>query len=341
MKKPIAMRLWAAVAVTLLPVLPALAAHEKQPAQLAQELEFVEFTMESGTPDKETEQAGYLVLDVATGEVLSVSVRDYLIGAVAAEMPASFAPEALKAQAVAAHTYAQRLVLLAQGTADASLKGAHFSNDSSRFQAFYTDAQMQEVFGEQYAEVHKKIAAAVDAVSAELLLYDAQPIVAAFHAMSSGKTESAAHVWGEHLPYLVAVDSSTDCDAPLFEQTAAFSAQEVQTMLSQEREDLWLGNAPENWLVIAETSDSGTVLRLNAGNAFFTGQEIRRIFSLRSAAFTVDYADGKFTFTTKGYGHNVGMSQYGANAMANAGSTYRDILAHYYPQAVLGMESQP
>ncbi len=340
MKKRLLTHLTSAVLLTVLPIIPAMAARgtEHEPVQNAQLPEFVEFTMETDAPAAPAQNAEqpYLVLDTASGEVMEVSVRDYVIGAVCAEMPASFEPEALKAQAVAAHTYAYRLALLAQAGTDESLKGAYFSNDSSRYQAFCTDAQIREAFGENYEAYYKKIADAVDAVLGEILLYEEKPIIAAFHAMSGGRTESAAHVWGTDVPYLVPVDSQSDMDAPLYEQTTVFSAQEVRTKLEGARDGLMLSGEPENWLSVAEVSESGTVLRLNAGNSIFTGQEVCSLFGLRSAAFSVEYTEEGFAFTTKGYGHHVGMSQYGANAMAQAGKTYREILLYYYPGAAIG-----
>lgn len=336
MKRRILTHLVLSLLLTALPMIPALAARgtEGTDAIEAKMPEFVEFTMESEPPEPE-EQPPFLVLDAAGGEVMEVPVRDYVIGAVCAEMPASFEPEALKAQAVAAHTYAHRLMLLAEGNTDESLKGAHFSNDSSRYQAYYTDAQIREAFGMHYDAYYGKIASAVDAVLGEILTYEEEPIIAAFHAMSGGMTESAEHVWGREVDYLVPVDSSSDTQAPLFEQTAVFSAQEVQEKLESARDGLFLSGEPEDWLQIAEVSDSGTVLRLDAGSSIFTGSEIRSIFSLRSAVFSVAYEDGAFTFTTKGYGHNVGMSQYGANAMALDGKDYREILQYYYPDTEL------
>ena len=125
------------------------------------------------------------------------------------------------------------------------------------------------------------------------------------------------------------------CIRDRFEQTAVFTAQKLQEILETARPDILFSGEPETWLSVPECTESGTVLQLRAGSSIFTGQEIRALFSLRSAAFTVAYADGNFTFTTHGYGHNVGMSQYGANAMAQEGKTHREILSYYYPGAAL------
>lgn len=327
--------------LTLLPALPSLAVQKapQESADMQEETpkmpEFVEFTMPPTQPTDVQEMppvttACYPVLDSQTGEVMQIPVRDYVIGAVCAEMPASFESEALKAQAVAAHTYAHRIALHAESHPDKSLKGAYFSDDPNKYQAFYTNEEIRERYGSDYDLYYTKVANAVDAVLSEILTYDGAPIVAAFHAMSSGRTESAEHVWGTPTAYLMPVDSTGDRDAPRYEQEAVFAQEEVQKRLKNARKELTLPSDAQNWFSDVKTSESGTVLRLSVGDATFTGQELRSLFSLRSASFTVEYADGTFTFTTRGYGHNVGMSQYGANAMAKEGKSYREILAYYY-----------
>lgn len=335
--------------MTVLPVIPAMLAQGSSAEQdTAPPLpQLVEFTLEETTEPEtclSTEApaavenlaapSAFLVLDISTGEVLEVPVRDYVIGAVCAEMPATFAPEALKAQAVAAYTYARRQALVSHAQDDPSLCGADFSNDPAKYQAFYPRAQIEELFGESFAVYYDKIAQAVDTVLYEILLYDEEPIIAAFHAMSGGMTESAAHVWGAEVPYLQPVDSSSDKDAPRYEETVTLSAEEVRALLGE----VQLGEDPAAWFGTPVRSDSGTVLQITVGSRIFTGQELRQLFSLRSADITVDYADEQFTFTTHGYGHAVGMSQYGANAMALAGADYCEILQHYYPGTTLAKE---
>lgn len=325
-----------AVVLTLLPLLPAMlirpAAETEAPV-----LETQAVLSTEATETVETPGAVYRVLDVSTGIVEEIPLREYLIGAVGAEMPVSFEPEALKAQVVAAHTYAERQRMLAESRPE--LKGADFSNDPAVYQACLTDAEQQERWGTHYALYRDRLAAAVDAVQDELLYYDDTPIIAAFHAMSGGRTESAENVWGSEIAYLCSVASDADREAPSFETTAAFSADEVQTRLLAAHPGLTLPADPAKWLGEAVVSEAGTVLQLQIGDGIFTGQELRNVFELRSAVFTAAYADGQFTFTVHGYGHDVGMSQYGANAMAQQGSSYREILAYYYPGAELVQQS--
>lgn len=338
--------------LTLLPVIPAMLftpetsaqqnARNPENPEISENSELSENPVNSENPEN-PENSGnsdlsgqvYHVLDVASNEILDVPVREYLIGAVGAEMPASFETEALKAQAVAAHTYAERQVLLAGNRSD--LQGADFSNDPAQYQAFHTEQQLRDLYGENFTFYYQKISDAVDAVLTEILCYDDEPIIAAFHAISTGMTESAQNVWGSEISYLQSVDSSPDCEAPSYEQDCTYSAEKIQEMLSAAHSGLLLGTDTANWFGEPVCSDAGTILQIPVGTSIFTGQELRSVLSLRSACFTISY-DKKsktFTFRTKGYGHSVGMSQYGANAMALQGSDYRDILAHYYPDTVL------
>ena len=280
-----------------------------------------------------TETRIYHVLDSETGEILEVPVRDYLIGAVGAEMPVSFEPEALKAQAVAAHTYAERQSALSAQRPE--LNGADFSDDPNQYQAFYTREELQTLYDTHFLEDYQKISDAVDAVLNEILVYQDEPIIAAFHAMSGGRTESAQNVWGSEIAYLQSVDSHFDENAPQFEQSVSFTPEEVRNLLESARTGLLLGTDTEHWFGEPVCSEAGTVQQIPVGTSIFTGQELRSLFSLRSAVFTVQYQDRNFIFTTKGCGHDVGMSQYGANAMALNGATYREILTYYYPGTAL------
>lgn len=277
----------------------------------------------------------YRVLRTESGEIEEIPVRDYLIGAVAAEMPASYAPEALKAQAVVSHTYAERIRLQNQRCPDASLRGADFSDDSAHYQAFYSAEQMRLAGGAHFAENYDKIADAVDAVCNLLLYADGEPIVAAFHAVSAGKTEASENVWGGALPYLVPVGSEWDSSAPHFEEETVLAAGTVRKALTGKYPQIVLPEEPAEWFQITDVSASGTVRTVRCGSEVLTGQALRELLSLRSACFAVTARGDRLVFTTKGFGHNVGMSQYGANELARRGTDCAGILAHYYPGTVL------
>ena len=316
--------------LTLLPLIPVLLLHPQEET-LPEEPEIS--TTQPETVEKQAGAVCYYVYRTADGEILAIPVKDYILGAVAAEMPLSFEPEALKAQAVAAHTYAERQRLAAAGREE--LHGADFSDDPSQFQAFLTEDELRKRWGTQFDMNYRRLSTLIDEVVEKVLTYEDEPIIAAFHAMSTGRTESAANVWGHDIAYLQPVDSSADKEAPQYEETLEFSPDETGDRLTGAHPSLRLTGEPESWFGEPTVSEAGTVLSVPVGDGLFTGQELRQAFGLRSAAFTVRYEKNRFVFTTHGFGHDVGMSQYGANAMALSGADYTEILAHYYPGAVL------
>lgn len=281
-------------------------------------------------PVKEPDEMVFKVMDYQTKKVTDVPVRDYVIGAVCAEMPASFHDEALKAQAVAAHTYAlrQREKEIANPTKE--LNGAYFSNDPSKYQAYFTKEQAKDFYGDSFDENYAKISKAVDSVIDKVIMYQDEPIVAAFHSMSSGRTEDASVIWGTNVDYLVPVESKSDTEVESYLNTSVMTSDEVKARISTAYTGTDFSGDCSRWIRIVERSDSGTVMTVIAGDRALTGIELREILNLRSPNFDVSYADGEFTFTTRGYGHGVGLSQYGANAMAADGSTYDEILLYYY-----------
>lgn len=291
---------------------------------------------ETSTESAENEEKDTLkVLDFTSGQVLELSMRDYVIGAVLAEMPATYCEEALKAQAVAARTYALRQREKQRLAPDPELMGADISNDSRKFQAYFTPAQAKDFYGDGYDAYCKKASDAVDSTDRLALFYDGEPIVAAFHSNSGGKTESAEVVWGSPAPYLVPVESPEDTKSPTYLDEEVFTEKEFRKKLEKALPDADFSAPAGEWIEIKETSPSGTVTEMLAGGEKLSGTDFRSIFSLRSANFTVVYnADEKnFYITTKGYGHGVGLSQYGANAMGENGSDFREILLHYYTGA--------
>lgn len=294
------------------------------------ESEAAETVQTSMTDDEAPENASsddiFTVLDITSGKVTEMPMKDYLVGAVMAEMPAAYEPEALKAQAVAAYTYALRREKLEKENPTPELMGALISNDSTKFQAFFTPEQGKAFYGTAYDEYREKIAAAVDAVYPEALFYEDEPIAAAFHSISCGKTEDSAEVWEVSFPYLVSVNSEWDKDAPTFYSENKFTLDEIKAAFPD-------SDFGENSSISVDSLTSGGYAkRVTVGNETFRGSEVRTALGLRSAAFTVSYneSDKTYTFSVKGSGHGVGMSQFGANCLAKEGKTYREILAHYY-----------
>ena len=267
----------------------------------------------------------FLIEDSTTGEVQQVPKRDYLIGAAAAEMPLSWPDEALKAQIVAAHSYA----LYCRDHASAA-NGSWLSADPARRQGYLTDAVLHSYWGTDYEANYARLSSLVDSVLGDVLCYDGAAAGTSYFALSNGRTEASENVWGSALPYLVPVDSSTDLSADHYEYALTLSAQQTAQQLAALGLTADLA-APEQWFGTPEYTAAGYVAALPVCGQRITGTALRQALGLRSTCFTVRYESGAFCFTTKGYGHGVGLSQWGAKALAEQGQNFADILAHYYP----------
>ena len=277
------------------------------------------------------------VLDRAAGQVNSLPLREYLIGAVASEMPAGYQPEALKAQAIAVHSYILACRDLQAASPDPSLCGAWLSADPGRLEGYLTQTGMQAVWKDDFAQNYAYVAAQVDAVLDRVLYYEGAPALATYYAISNGKGEASENVWTAPLPYLTAVDLPWDRQAAGFEETVTFSLQQMADALGMHFYALDLSGPAAEWFGAQEKSPSGYVLRQACGGQLLKGGDLRTALGLRSADFTISYTEEEgFRITTRGYGHGVGLSQHAANVMALEGMDHRQILAHCYPGTVLG-----
>ena len=268
---------------------------------------------------------------LSAGEVVETSMYEWLPGAVAGEMPASFEAEALKAQAVAARTY----ILSRMASPPASHPEAAVCDDPGCCKAHLTDAQLRENWGEDYAANLARIGGAVRSTDGQYLEYGGEAIEAVFHSSSAGMTEDAAELWSAR-PYLVSVSSpETAADVPDYVTSVEVSPEDFAARLGAAYPEADFSGGAAFWLGAVSRDGSGRVESVEAGGVSVPGTELRELFGLRSTAFTLDYTAGGFLFTVTGYGHGVGMSQYGANVMAGSGSEYGEILAHYYPGTAL------
>ena len=291
----------------------------------------VQETLKTDAEEKENAEDTISVFMTADNETEVMDMRDYIIGSVSAEVPASYNEEAIKAQALAAVTFAE---YRKKNTGEENINGADISDDSSKHQGYMSKAEMQEKWGDAFDVYYEKIADCVDEVLGKVITYDGEPIMAAYHAISSGKTESAKNMWGKDIEYLRSADSSWDKDSTRYSSEVVLTAQELAKKVSSiENSDF--SEDEENWIKIKSVSDSGTVLEAEICGVKMTGMEIRNLLSLRSPSFDVEYNDGEFVFSVSGYGHGVGMSQNGANCMAQNGKTYEEIIAHYYPGTII------
>ena len=267
-----------------------------------------------------------------TGSVKTLKMREYIIGSLSGEMSASYHKEALKAQAVACYTFA----LYVASREEKRPEGADISDDSTVYQSYIDEDARKKKWGDDFEKNEKIMSEAVDEVFGQYLEYDGKPAMAAYHAMCSGKTESAANVWGKSVSYLKSTVSSGDKLAPNYETCQKVSADEFKRILF--KKGLKYGDYPTDaskWIGDIERYDSGVVKYVDICGKKISGTDMRSLFSLKSADFDISFADGGFTFTCRGNGHFVGMSQYGADYMARQGSSYDEILNHYYPGTVL------
>lgn len=252
-----------------------------------------------------------------------VDMEQYLIGVVLAEMPASFEPEALKAQAVAARTYTARAMETGGKHGDGSV-----CTDSTCCQAYITEEIYLSRGGIQ-ADLDR-VRSAVWSTAGQVLSYEGELIEATYFSCSGGRTEDAVEVWGQEYPYLISVESPGEEAAAHYRDTLVLTPEELAAALDRE-----LTGPVKDWFGRISYTEAGSAAIVTICGEEYTGTELRALLGLRSAAFSVETTENSITITTKGYGHRVGMSQYGADAMAAGGSGYGEILAHYYPGTAL------
>ena len=272
------------------------------------------------------------VSDARTGIVSEVPLEEYLIGVVAAEMPASFEPEALAAQAVAARTYTVRKLL--RGGCRSS--EADICTESGCCQAFASEERQKSRWTNTYAQNRARVASAVQQTAGEILLYGGEPIEALYHSASGGSTEDSEHVFAVARPYLRAVESTYETGTSRLSDTVVLSYADFckrindaypAAGISEQR----LGSA----ISIESRTASGRVQLIRLGGVVLTGKRFRYLMDLDSTLFTVTLTGGTVRMDSKGFGHGVGLSQTGANGMAEQGADYVEILQHYYTDVML------
>lgn len=258
------------------------------------------------------ENKTYVTVYRTNGTIITLELEEYVIGVVGAEMPASFHEQALMAQAVIARTYALK-----------SLENNKALTDNSSTQNYKDNNELKAVWGADYNFYYSKIKSAVDSTKGMYLTYNDKIIDAVYHSTSNGYTEDAKNVWGNAFPYLVSVESPYDSTNKNFETQKFLTYEEIssklQSSITQET----------NFNILSYTSGN-RVENIEIGGNVYTGIQVRSLLGLRSADFQIEKSDIGLIFTTKGYGHGVGMSQYGANGMAKNGYSFEQILTHYY-----------
>lgn len=255
--------------------------------------------------------------DAAAGEEITVSVTEFLTGAAASELPPDWPDDAIRAQMVASHSYAL------------SLGEEPFQVNSALCAGWTSAGVLRARWGEDFSRRYARLQELAREVADALLCYDGAPAAACYHSISAGHTEASQNVWLTALPYLQGVESPWDANVADYEVSVTYSLPQMTAMLQS------LGLTPEGepagWFGAPQWDDAGYVAQMEVCGTAFTGTRLRSAFSLRSASFTVAYGEEQFTLTTRGYGHGVGLSQYGAKAMAEGGAGWQEILTYYFP----------
>ncbi|TCS95612.1 stage II sporulation protein D [Hazenella coriacea] len=268
--------------------------------------------------------------------VLEVPLEEYITGVVASEMPADFHEEALKAQALAARTYIVKRLTKKEFTDLARwgtiAKTAHVT-DTVQHQVFSTEQQLRSRWGIQYDEKQKRIESAVQATKGNIIVYQGEPIYAAFFSTSNGRTENSEDYFLTNYPYLRSVDSSWDQQSPKYDKEQVLTMHQFTQLLAKETgKSIAIPTAasPGQWMRVIEKTAGNRILKIRIGDEIFSGREVREALHLASSDFSWQVKGNEMIFTTRGYGHGVGMSQWGAHLMAKQGKEVLDIIQHYY-----------
>lgn len=258
-------------------------------------------------------------------KTVSMPIEEYLCGVVCAEMPASFEYEALKAQAVAARSYAR----YKQNEVNARHPEAAVCTDYTHCKAYKTLEENEKSWGKDSEKYRAKIENAIIETQGEVITYNGEVALAVFHSQSGGgRTENSADVWGGNVPYLVSVESHGEEASPGFYSDVTVSFENFKNTIISLNPKASLTSSNDIGQIVK--SEGGAVKTIQIGGQEFSGKEIRSAFGLRSSCFTISSEGDNIRFEVTGYGHGVGMSQYGANSMAKEGCDYREILKHYY-----------
>lgn len=267
------------------------------------------------------ENLSVAVFRTSTEQIEEVDLEDYVIGVVASEMHADFSLEALKAQALTARTYIVRHLL---NPIDMNLPDGAMVTDTVMHQVYQNDDELRKKWGKDYDWKRERIAEAVLSTRGQIITYNGEPITATFFSTSNGYTENSEDYWQNEIPYLRSVESPWDAESPRYKAEKVISANQFYKKLGVKLPgDGTVGK------IIARTK-SGRVEKVQINGKTFTGREIREKLDLDSSDFQWKRSGNNVVIETKGWGHGVGMSQYGANGMAKEGKNYQEIISHYY-----------
>lgn len=275
------------------------------------------------------------VYDHVEKKIKEMNIEDYLVGVVAKEMPVEFQEEAIKAQVVAARTYTLKRMKSNGGGGTKYSSEADISTDPAECQAWASEEEMKKKWKEKFEQNRKKIEDAVHATTGQILVYKDEIITALFHSTSGGRTENAADIFGSEFPYLRSVESPGEDKTPKYLAVKEIDEKEVRKILKDKFPTLVLNEKTPllQQLKNEVRGDGGRIKKVEVGNVTLKGEELRFALGLNSSNIAFEQHGAKIKIITKGYGHGVGMSQYGANVMAAQQKNYTQILTHYYQGA--------
>lgn len=283
-------------------------------------------TVVSPPPQGKTDAQTEVKVKMADGTVTTLTMEQYLWRVVAAEMPASFEIEALKAQAVAARTY----TVSRMAQTESNHPDADVCTDINCCQAYLAPESAAANWGGSAQAYTDKVTAAVAETDGMIATYQGAPIQAVFFSSTAGRTVDAVEVWGNSVPYLASVESPEGDEVPNYHSTVSVPLETFRTTLLAQAPQADLSGEPGGWFQNIIHNSAGGVEKADVGGVTVSGGTLRSLFGLRSSNFTVSADSANVLFSVTGYGHGVGMSQYGANAMAKAGKSYTDIIKWYY-----------
>jgi len=267
------------------------------------------------------------VLHKQTNEIQEMPIDEYLYGVVSAEMPVDFELQALQAQAIVARTYTIYKILQSEGKHGE----AQICDDSTCCQAWISKEKRFERWPDNQEERWNKIISAVENTKGKIITYNGEPINAFFHSNSGGTTETPLNVWGgSGYPYLQAVATSGEDSYTQYSSEFIISKKDFIKKIEEYHKDFSINFNLQDCIKTTEYTDGNRVKTISIGNINFSGVEIRKIFGLKSANFSINICGDDIKFDVKGYGHGVGMSQTGADSLAKQGANYEEIIKHFY-----------
>ena len=284
---------------------------------------------DNNTTDNNTENinTNYTLYNLETHQLQEMDLISFLVGSAACEMPASYEMEAIKAQMIACHSY--YLYCKQNGVPHDDL---NLSYDQRYMSKYASKERLQEYWGVAFDEHYQKFLRCAEEVKDLIVAYKDDVALTTYYAVSCGKTQPSKDEWGADFEYLTCVESETDVLSDIYLKVKSFTMQEFYDRLMTSFSGLKLDlENPDKWISNVTYNSAGYVSAVDIGGLTILGRDFRKYFELNSSCFMVFYEDDEFSIATKGYGHGVGMSQFGANQLSQQGKTYKDILLYYYP----------